>query len=207
MMPVKAGRRIGGTAKATMQYDPVMTLAAPTLVIARPTISMTLDRETPHRRLPSSKIRILVIKTLFMSKYLYALPQNAWKPETVRKKADPYHPISLSEWNWSYPSSVSVVVYEEHSEDTPVILGMAVVMMVMSRDARNMLSTNATTTARSRKDEGYSSPIPPPSSGMMPCCFSSRESGFSMLESSEVAIVKGFAKLPRISREQGDGSW
>jgi hypothetical protein len=52
----------------------------------------------------------------FRVKYLKSLPQGDVNEATVRKKADPYHPIWETLWNSS------------------VIFGMAVATIVCSRD-------------------------------------------------------------------------
>lgn len=112
-MPVYVGRFSGSTTYAIMMYPPVPMPAVPTPAIARPTMSASEFGATPQMRLPSSKTTMAVKKVHFRSKYLYALPQEAWKLPDVRKKAEPYQAALSRPWNSS------------------VILGIAVATMVL----------------------------------------------------------------------------
>jgi hypothetical protein len=47
-------------------------------------------QNSPHIKLPSSKIPMPMRKTGLSEKYLYALPHVDWNDAMVRKKADAY---------------------------------------------------------------------------------------------------------------------
>lgn len=111
MIPKYAGRLLGGAIKATRMNAPEATPAAPTPAMARPMIKavlvgatpvlgiqysigvMKFETHVPHIRLPNSKIKIAARYVHFKVKYLNSLPQGAVNEATVKKKADPYHPI------------------------------------------------------------------------------------------------------------------
>lgn len=80
--------------KATRMKAPDATPAAPNPAIARPTIRAVLFGATAQIRLPSSKMNTESRYVHLRGKYLKALPQGEVKAATVRKKAEPYQPIS-----------------------------------------------------------------------------------------------------------------
>src|SRR4051812_8022167 len=106
--------------------------------MARPAIKVSLLGATPQMREPTSKIKMLNMKTSLTGKYLKAFPHIDWVAATGRKRADAYQPTSASDWNWS------------------VIVGMAVEMMVRSSEAKKMLRIRATTMDQNRMPLGYS---------------------------------------------------
>lgn len=57
----------------------------------------------PLARLPISNKNTEMKKAVFKGKYLYAFPHHDWKAASVKKKADPYHPI------WSRLSNSLVI--------------------------------------------------------------------------------------------------
>lgn len=56
-------------------------------------------RYIPQMRLPSSKMKTAMRYVHFREKYLKSLPQGDVNEATVRKKAEPYHPMSETLWN------------------------------------------------------------------------------------------------------------
>jgi hypothetical protein len=60
--------------------------------MARPAIKACEFGATPQIRLPSSKSKTAIKKTVFRSKIKYAFPQVAWKTAKVKKNMEPYHP-------------------------------------------------------------------------------------------------------------------
>jgi hypothetical protein len=82
-------------------------------------------RNAPQTKLPSSKTAMLIRKTVFIGKYLKALPQTDWVAATGKNMAAPYQPTS--------PRLLK----------SRVIFGIAVVMTVYSGSASiNPISMN-----------------------------------------------------------------
>lgn len=96
-----------------MVVPPVAIPAPPTPEMARPTIRAMGFGATPQIRLPSSNRKSVTRKVNFKGKYLYALPQDDWKPPRHIKYADPYHETSESPWNSSviFGMAVPTMVY------------------------------------------------------------------------------------------------
>jgi hypothetical protein len=91
MKPVYMALFSGLATKAMMVYAPVPSPAAPSPAMARPKIRVVEFGATPQIRLPSSKTRTASKNVNFRGKYLYAFPQEDWKPPLTMKKAEPYH--------------------------------------------------------------------------------------------------------------------
>ena len=73
-----------------MVYAPLERPAPPIPAMARPTMRVVELLATAQMRLPSSKMNMLIKKTIFKGKNFRAFPHVLWKAATVRKKADPY---------------------------------------------------------------------------------------------------------------------
>jgi hypothetical protein len=97
---------------------PDATPAAPKPAMARPTIRAVLLGATAHMRLPSSKMKTASRYVHFRGKYLKALPQGEVKDATVRKKAEPYHPIWETLWNSSviFGIAVATIVWRDNQQ-------------------------------------------------------------------------------------------
>ena len=70
MMPVNAGRRLGGAEKAMMVYAPAPRPAAPTPAMARPAMRASALGAAPQMTEPTSKMRIAMRKDVLSGKNL-----------------------------------------------------------------------------------------------------------------------------------------
>jgi hypothetical protein len=78
-----------------MVYTPDIIPAPPTPATALPTIKVVGLLATPQMRLPTSKMKMEMIKVVFSGKYLYAFPHVDWKDASVMRKAEPYLGVLL----------------------------------------------------------------------------------------------------------------
>jgi hypothetical protein len=76
MMPVKAGRFLGGAEKAMIVYAPAPRPAAPRPAMARPVMRASALGAAPQMTEPSSKMMMERMKVVLRGKYLYALPPD-----------------------------------------------------------------------------------------------------------------------------------